>query len=322
VTTFSNKNHLVAFILILAHLLTSCTGARSFHDYARAGDTVAVAAGWAHHLKRANIQVTVTDSNGTVTTYAPGDPAIRASINLYPDPVSSLVLSDRLNQDITPASRTYAQLINQQSTGNDRDWWETTIFIDLPDPMALGDATITATDINTGSKETASSVVTIVPDNTGVGTGGTPASFMAKLGAFNFNLSDAHFLSMERVPHYVVSFSGITVPQAIQIDLSHNPDQAHGGTGTPYVVNAIGNIRNVNWSTVGGTGTNLRVIITPTRTGEITTFNDFKFYIAGGIGGLTAIDQDPVASGLNVLAFDANGNLLPDPVTATITAAN
>ena len=319
--TFIEKNRII-ILIGLVYLLAGCTGARTLHDFARAGDTVLVAAGWAHHLQRSNIQVTVTDSNNMVTTYPPGDPAVRASINLYPDPVSSLVLSDRLDQDITISSRTYAQLINQQSTNNDRDWWETTVFVDLPDPMGLGNATVTVTDVTTGSNESASSVVTIVPDSSGIGTGGTPNSFAAKLGAFDFNLSDAHFLSMERATHFVISFSGVTVPQAMQIDLSHNPDAAHGGAGTPYVVNAIGNIRNVAWSATGASGTGLRVIITPTRDNEITTLNDFKLYVAGGITGLTVVDQDTLAAGLNVLAFDANGNPISDTITATVSAIN
>jgi len=305
-----------------AYLLTGCTGARTFHEYARGGDTVAVAAGWAHHLQRDNIQVTITDSSNTVTTYAPGDPAVRASINFYPDPVSSLVLSDRLNKDITISSRTYAQLINQESTTYDRDWWETVVFVDLPDPMALGDATINIQDLTSAAMESASSVVTIVPDDTGIGTGGNPNTFAAKLGTFDFNLSDAHLLSMERASHFVINFTAGALPQAIQVDLTYNPDAAHGGTGTPYVVNPIGNIKNISWAPTGNSGTGLRVIITPTKSGEISTINDFKFYVAGGITGLTVVDQNTADPDLDVLAFDANGNPISGDVTATVTAMN
>lgn len=76
------------------------------------------------------------------------------------------------------------------------------IFVDLPDPMVLGDATIDVIDMNSPAMETASSIVTIVPDETGTGTGGTLHSFEAKLGPFSFNMADQYFQALERVPHY------------------------------------------------------------------------------------------------------------------------
>ena len=133
------------FMVIGAAILNSgCTGLRTFHDHARAGDTVAVAAGRALYLQRGNIEVTVTDSAGTVTTYTPGQAgydAVKASVNLYPDPLSSLVVSDRIGKALTPFALDYSSAINF-TTGDNRDWWETVVFVNLPDPMALGDASI------------------------------------------------------------------------------------------------------------------------------------------------------------------------------------
>jgi hypothetical protein len=309
-------NSFSIFLVLLVAVLAGCSGTRTFHDYARAGDTVAIGAGWKHHMQRDNIQVTITDAGSppTVTVYSPGAPAVRGSINFYPDPISSLVISDRIGQHVTPSSLQYANLINQQSTNYDRDWWETVIFVDLPDSMALGDATIDIVDLNSPASETASSVVTIVPDDTGTGAGGTANLFSAKLPPFVFNMVDSHFRSMERVEHYTVSFSGPTVPHAIQIDLLHDQDQAHGGTGgVPYVVNPTGHIKNVSWAPTGTSGTATRVIMTPAEYGEKLTMNDFKFYIAGGVKNLSLG---------SIEAFDINGDLITDMNTPDITQSN
>lgn len=332
--TASVKHQYIAILLVTLSGLTGCTGSRTFHDYARAGDTVAVAAGWAHDLQRENIEVTITDNNNTVTTYTPGtaahDSAVRASINFYPDPVSSLILSDRLDQDITPSSRLYAQLINQESTFNDRDWWETVIFIDLPEPMALGQATITITDVNGPGTETATSVLDIVPDETGdttnIGTGGNRNIFAANLGSTPFTVEDAHFQGMERADHYVVHISKApesVLPHAIQVELTHAPDEVNGGSGTPYVINPIGHIKNLSWAQTGTSGTALRVIITPARDGEIRTMADFKFYVAGGVTGLDVVDQDTLdgQADLDVLAFDIDGNPITG-ITATVATGS
>jgi hypothetical protein len=326
----TNRSTKTLFLIMLIGALASigCTGSRTFHEYARAGDTVAVGAGWAHHMQRGNIEVTITDAGNNTTTYTPGQPgyeAVRGSINFYPDPVSGLVLSERLNADVTPSARTYSDLIKSESTSNDLDWWETVVFVDLPSQMALGEATVVITDIVSPANETTSATLTIVPDENGLGQGGTPNSFLARLNdvppLFEFNVADSHFQSMERVDHYVVTFSGNTIPQAIQVELTHDPDAAHSGSGTPYVVNPIGDVKNLSWSQTGTNGTDLRVIMIPARDGSVATMNDFKFYVAGGVTGLAVVDQDTNDPGdFDVLAFDGNGNPIAD-VTATIASS-
>lgn len=299
---------------VFAIALSGCMGSRTFHDYANAGDTVAVAAGWAHHLQRGNIEVKITDSAGTETIYTPGQPgyeAVKASVNFYPDPVSSLVVSDRLNRDLTTSATSYSSIINSSVTNDDADWWETVIFVDLPDPMALGDATIDVVDLISPAMETASSVVTIVPDVSGTGTGGTPNSFEAELGPFSFNMADSHFQALERLPHYEVVFSGTTIPYAIQVDFNHDPDEANGGTGTLYVINPIGHVKSLSWAATGTTGTDFRVIITPTQAGGINSMNDFKFYVAGNITSLA--QNGPVQ------AFDISGGTVTG-VSVAITS--
>ena len=301
-------------LVVAATILSGCTGSRTFHEYARAGDTIAVAAGWAHHLERGNIEVRITDSSGTETIYTPGQPgyeAVKASINLYPDPLSSMVVSDRIDKELTMGALTYSSLINQVITNDDADWWETVIFIDLPDSMALGEATIDVADLTSPAMETASSIVTLVPDETGLGAGGKPNSFEATLGPFSFNMDDLHFQALERVPHYHISFSGSTIPHAIQVDLSHDPDEAHGGAGKPYVINPVGHIKNLSWAATGTNGTDIRIIMTPTRDGEVVSMNDFKFYIAGGVTNLAP--NGPAQ------AFDMNGDQISG-ISVTVTS--
>lgn len=278
-------------LIILLAALGGCVGAQTFHETARAGDTVAVAAGWKHYFTRDNITVTITPSSGSPIVYLPNDPAVRAAVNLYPDPLSSLLVSAETKQDLTPSAQTYASLVSGNFTQGDKDWWQTTVFVDLPSSLPTGGATISITN---PQGESVSSDVGIVA---GVGQ---PTTFEATTGALNVY----QLASMERVGHYTIRFSGTTIPYAIQIDLLHGPDVDHGGTGRAYVVNPRGDIKNTAWK---DDGSNLRVILTPVTGAALGTIKDYKFYVAGGITGLQLV---------NVKAIDVNGN----PVTG-VTAA-
>lgn len=282
---------------LLALLIVGCAGTKTFHEAARAGDTVAVAAGWNHFFQRDNITVTITDNLGAQTVYNAGDPSVRASINLYPDPVSSLVVSNATNQNMTPSALTYAQLVNSNATLGDNDWWETVVFVDLPDPMALGTATVTIDSLTGG--ETATSTFDIVPDENGLGTGGRANTFSGKLGSFvSFDLNDQQMKSMERLDHYTVSFSGATIPAAIELDFTHTT-----GVGVAHVVNPLAHMKNLSWS---DDGTNLKVILLPAKGAVPGAMQDFKFYITGGLTGLQFAGGGTTLIGAQ--AFDINGN--------------
>lgn len=282
----------VFLFIVTIGFLSGCMGARTFHEYARAGDTVAVAAGWKQKFSRDSITVTITPSSGVPVVYAPNNPAVRAVVNMYPDPVSSLVVSTESGQDLTPYAQTYGSMVTGNLTKGEKDWWQTTVFINLPSTLPLGTATI---DISNPSGETVSSTVDIV-----AGTG-SPNSFYTSLGPLNVN----QLASMERVAHYTISFAGNSIPYAIQLDLSHSPDVDRGGTGRAYVINPRGDLKNVTWS---DTGTSLRAIIMPAKGQALSTIKDYKFYVAGGITGLQVV---------NVKAFDINGNPVAG-VTASI----
>ena len=288
----STKFLIVAFFLMT---LEGCVGLRTFHEYARAGDTVALAAGRMKDFTRDNITVTITPSSGSPIVYAPNDPAVRAVVNLYPDPVSSMLVSMETGIDFTPNAQYYGNFVLANTEG-EKDWWETTVFIDLPTTLPLGQTEI---EITNPAGEYANSYLDIV---SGVGT---PNTFTTKWQSLNPD----HLHSMERVAHFTVNFDvprgSTNIPFAIQMELSHDPDVDHGGSGRAYVINPRGDLKNVTWS---DTGSSLRVIIAPDRAQALSNIHDYKFYVAGGITNLAV---------QSIKAVDINGNDVSG-VTATI----
>lgn len=278
--------------LLLAIFLSGCAGVRTFPNAVRAGDTAALAAGWKSDFARDNITVSITDSAGTTTTLPPGDPAVRAVINFYPDPVSSIVVADRAGVELTPYARTYADMINNNFTGRDRDWWQTVVFVDLPATLAPGTAEIS---ISNTAGETAYSTVDVISG------AGMPTVFDAQTGV----LSSVQLASLERVAHYEVSFAGSTVPYALELHFTHAPDIDHGGGGRAFVVNPRSDSKNLMWK---DDGSNLQVILTPVGTVGPARLTEFKFYVTGGITGLQLMSLD---------AFDATGAIMSG-ITATI----
>ena len=266
--------------LTVCLVITSCAGTRTFHEYARPGDTVALAAGWQNNFFRDKVTVKITPSDGSpAIVYGPDNAAIRTVVNFYPDPISSMVVSDRLQKDITPGARTYASVNTSNYTNNVRDWWETVVFIDLPASLPLGRTWIAVSD---PSGEVSRSRVEIID---GAGSPNT-------LSAENIGgLGRQYLAALERTSFHEVTFSGNTVPNAIQIKMSH--DRA---TGSTYAVSPISGVNNLAWS---DDGTTLRALITPAADGQIRSISDFKFYVAGGVQNLAVTD---------IQAFDVRGN--------------
>jgi hypothetical protein len=287
-------------IIFLANVLSGCIGAKTFNYYARAGDTVALAAGWRHNYGRDNITVTITPSSGAPIVYMPNDPAVRAVVNMYPDPLSGLIVSPLVGMDMTPGAQTYADLVGGIYTNYDQDWWQTAVFVDLPGSLPQGTARI---DITNPQGESTFSNVNIVP-----GTG-QPIHFSYRVGNSSDILNDNQLHSMERIGNYVIQFSGSTIPYALQLDLTHVPDVNNGGAGIAHVVNTRGDLKNAAWS---DDGTNLRIILNPAKGQALAQFSDFKVYVTGGISGLQL---------LNLKAVDINGNPVTG-VTANITWNN
>lgn len=295
-------------IFLAAAILSvfGCAGTAPLNTGYRAGDTVAIGAGWKQHFDRNSLTVTFTGSDGSTTVYPPGDPGLRAVINLYPDPVSYLVVGTRTGSNDGYGS-TYGSTINNIFTGNDPDWWQTTLYVDLPANLPAGAAQIS---IQSSQGESYAVSANIIPGQ------GTPSPFSAQnLG----DLTPTQLQSMEREPAYTVQFSGgSTMPAALQIDLTHNPSILKGrtgGTGKPSVINPRGEMKNLSWT---DNGTNLRVLLLTSGDGTSKDpyftsgykWKYFKFYVAGGITGLQIVPS-------SVKAYDSNGYLISG-VTATV----
>jgi len=285
--------HLTDKLIFLDIFLTACSGVQTFQSTLRAGDTVAVAAGMKRNFSRDNITVTITPSIGAPVTYLQNDPAVRAVVNLYPDPLSSLIVSEETGQDLTPFARTYSGSL-AFFTDNSKDMWQTSVFIDLPDNLPVGLAHI---QISNAQGDSASSTVNIID---GIGEA---EIFEVEV---NGGLSDNQFSALERVEHFKVSFSSVVIPYAVQVEFSHAADAKIGGNGVTYVSNPRGDLKNVTWN---DDGSNLKVLLLPSKQQALTNMSDFDFYVTGGITGLTMS---------SISAVDIDGNAITDVLTSVV----
>ena len=293
------KTYLINTIIIILTLgVASCGSLRTFHEYAQAGDTVAVPVGMQKDFSKSNITVTITPSSGLPTVLSATDPAIRGIINLYPDPVSSMAVSREIQTDLTPFAETYADSL-LFTTNEDEDYFQTVVFIDLPTTLPLG---LTDIEINNGLGDTHAASLDII------GNAGTPNTFNSDFNG-GLLLTPNILDSLARIDHYTVTFDSATIPSAIEVTFTHDPDVTVGGIGKATVINPTGYRKSVNWS---DDGTNMKIIMTESKNGNIDNMNDYKFYIAG-----TATN---LAVG-TVNGYDSNGNLITG-VTTTLVASN
>ena len=300
----SMAKRLVVIFSVL--LMVGCAATKTFNQYALSGETVAIATGYQPDWSRDNISVWVEDPKGSDNwvQYPANDPRIRAVVNFYPDPLSSIVVSNRTAQDITPFSESYGSNTNI-FTGGDRDWFQTVVFFDLPDPMTIGTASVYVEEV----ANTSNFVDTTVDI---LGTGGSPHQFGTDAGG---PLQRVHLASLERASHYTVTLSGTgAVPHAVQLDFTHDPDADNGGAGKAYVVEPISGVKNISWT---DDGTKLRVVVLPADGNTPTSFEDFKFYVAGGITNLA-----PSTAPGSTLAFNINGGDVTGVSSPTVTAHN
>lgn len=285
--------------------LPGCSGLESMPVSARAGDTVVLVAGWKQHFEREDLTITVTDASGMSTVYSPGDPAVRGVINLYPDPLSYMVVGTRvgLGDSNYNYGSTYGSIVTANNTQNDPDWWQTSVYIDLPASLSPGTATVAIQA--TGGETYGPIPVEIMPGQ------GSPAAFTADgLGP----LSPTQMHALERAPFRTIRFSGSQTPfpAGIEVDLTHDPDQSAGGAGKPLAVNPRGEMKNLSWS---DDGTTMKVLLTASGDGTwrdpyretIYGLNYYKFYVTGGLTGVQV---------QNVRAFDTDGREIAGIVAA------
>ncbi len=280
----------VCFIFLF--ILSGCAGTHSIPNRVLAGETVQIGAGYKHDFRRDNVTVRFIPEVGPDIVYNPGDPAIRSILNLYPDPLSSIVISQQTGSDIASGSRTYGDMINNIYTEKDNDWWQSTVFMDVPASLPIG---ITTVEIINPAGDIATSQIEII------GNGGVPDDYKADFGIV---LNRTYFSTLERVDHFIVTINSATVPSAIELELA-----ATDFVG--YVIQGRGEAVSLNWSETGGL---YKVIMTPTVNASVSKVQDFKFYMAITSGLAATADLSIISA---VKAFDENGDSISG-VTASI----
>lgn len=283
-----NRKTLGLVVLVLFGLgLGGCAGTKSFTTAARPGDTVALAVGWNVNITRANLAATVTPFSGPPVTYAINNPNIRAVVNMYPDPMSRLVVGTETAQPLGVNANVYGAQLNSWNL-EDKDMAQTMVFLNLPAGIATGTANIQLT--KNGALLGAPFAVNVL---SGVGAANT---FDGTSGS----MSAEQLATLERASGSVVSFTTASVvPHSIQLEVARTP-----GVGTPWVVNPRGDVKNVSWS---DNGSAMKVIISPVNGQSLTQMIHFKFFISGGVTGFGVP---------TVKAYDVNGN----PISGVIAA--
>jgi hypothetical protein len=296
-------------ILLLLLWIAACVGTQTFTPIARPGDTVALAVG-RQNLFHENLTVTITPSSGPSVTYSPNDSRVRGIINLYPDPSSGLVVGSSTNQDLGNNDNGIGSAIQNLVT-RDSEWWQTMILLDLPSTLPIGSATVSFVD-SAGARIGPATVQVL----SGTGNSNLFNVYLSPGGGGSTDFLSNYpggLSSMETSARYKVTFNTYlnangaeVIPHSLQVEFTRTP-----GVGVPYVVNPRDDIKNVVWT---DDGTNLKVMVTPTngqtlsRLGKTGNMPRFRFYIAGGITGLTQT---------NLKAYDVNGNPMSG-VTANI----
>ncbi len=274
------RRGLVGFLLLCIGV-TGCAAVQSFPAAARPGDTIALAVGWNKILSRQNMTITITPAVGGPIIYEPGDARVRAVIRLYPDPVSRLIVGTETQQGLGSGADAYGALLAEQITRQEKDWWQTMVYVDLPPSLPPGAATVTITGPD-GPATPQPLAVEILP---GIGS---PATFGGGVGTPG-DIAPV-LASLERAEHVTMTFTGSTVPQVIQVELLRTPE-----VGKPWLVNPRGDLKNLAWS---DDGSRLRVLLLPTHGQTLGDLAHFKFHIAGGVTGLQVV---------SVKAYDSQG---------------
>lgn len=276
------KNKFLMLCGIALAILQGCAAVSTFTTAARPGDTVALATGWNQSVSSRNISAQFVDANGVVTTYGVGDDRFRTATLLYPDLVSNLVVGTETGQNIGGQMNVgVGQYIYQNSTLNDPDWNQTVVYLDLPTTLAVGITNITLTG-PLGN-------LTANPIKVNVISGsGKPNQFNT-----SFGVSAGNFLeSLERHNYYTISFTGPSIPDSIQVDMTRT-----AGVGVPWVTQTRGDLKNLSWSDDGTSS--MRVILSTNHGVPLKDIKGFKFYVAGGVAGVSVT---------NWVAYDAAGS--------------
>lgn len=285
-----------AFFMVV--LLAGCAGQQAFTTAARPGETILLAAGWQQRLTRNNLMVKITAQNGEIVTYNPRDSRVRTVIQSYPDPVSKLVVSDRakvtyLASGFTPnGGQTYNDLspdfggYTRNMTGQENDWSNTAVLVDLPLVLSPGAAKIRLFLNGVSIVRPIDLDVLPVVD----------AAERNNLSMSNATGASGLIRSIERAPHFVVRFAGPVgvIPHSMQVDFG----RTLAPTGNAWVTHGRGDIQNIMWS---DNGSLIKTLLMPTNGVTVDRLSDFKFYVTGAVTSLSVN---------SVQAYDVSGNSL------------
>ena len=135
--------------------------------------------------------------------------------------------------------------IESSATGQDKEYLETTVLMDIPTTVPV-DSQVASVTLSDSAGATLNPLYFHIFHVPSLLAGTFPNWDAVAIG-------NAQFAKLERANYKTVSFSGTTVPYAVEVDMTH-------GASKLYVVNPRGDIKNVAWSSGA---TTLKVIITP-----------------------------------------------------------
>ena len=300
---------LVILVALLMEGVSGCSSKRSFGFSGRPGDPVMMNVGWHPALNRQNLTVTIQPCLGDLLANTPdinnnavcktvsGSPIIytsanaelRAVINMAPDPLSQLIYA---RETQLPADQvTLGETIELFSTGDDKEYLETAVLMDIPTNIPIDSNIASVTFTDSAGATVNSQFIEVIH---------TPSLPLGFLNWDNTTITNTQLRAFERKEYKTITYSGVTVPHALQLEMNHN-------AGKIYVVNPRGDIKNVSWS---DDGTTLKVIVTPAwlkgtspAAGEtLGEFVHFKFHVAGDV--VSSLFVQPTS----VEGFDVDGN--------------
>jgi hypothetical protein len=284
----------ISLSLGIATLLAGCTATNTFSTAVRSGDTVALAVGWNIPVNMNNLTAQITDSSGMITNYGLGDSRFRTVAQLYPDPVSDVVTGTQTLQNYDGRWDSGIGYFFNQITSNDPDWNQTVVYMDLPQGMATGVATINLAGPS-GNLTAKPLKVNVLP---GMGVSNP-------FNTAGYGPASDYLYAAERHNYYTITFTGATIPSAIQVDMTRT-----AGVGAPWVTQGRGDLKNLSWRDDGSTS--LRVMLSTNHGAPMADIKGFKFYVAGRITGLEVTNVSAYyATGAPVSGIVANVSYTP-----------
>lgn len=299
----------IVFAVLMMEGMSGCSSKQSFGLAGRPGDPVMLNLGWHPDLKRQNLTVTIQPCLGDLLANVPeintsavcktvsGPPIVytsandelRAVVNMAPDPLSKLVYNRETQLPTDPV--TLGETIELFATTDDKEYLETSVMMDIPATIPVNSNVASVTFTDSAGAAINPQFIEIIHSTA------LPLGFLNWDNAF---IDTNQFRFFERKDYKTITFSGATVPYAIQVGMAHNP-------GKIYVVNPRGDIKNLVWS---DDGANLKVIITPAwlkgvapAPGDtLSEFTHYKFHVAGDVVSSLMIQPTTVEG------YDMDGN--------------